>query len=158
MSARRFRTLLLNLGVAFIALLVLFPLAWMVSVSFMSTGEAATFPPPLLPNWRLARLTPTAIVSTTRPSLKPKSAIPTVGPWSDSGPSSIVPSVAVSPAWPGLMVNVSRRSTLSPPSTVRKLPARKVTVTWPVVKGLVVGAGGPAGTPPAGTIGLLTRR
>ncbi len=54
MNARRIRTLLLNLGVAFIALLVLFPLTWMVSVSFMSTGEAATFPPPLLPQtWTL---------------------------------------------------------------------------------------------------------
>ncbi|MBU3973932.1 MAG: carbohydrate ABC transporter permease [Alphaproteobacteria bacterium] len=54
MSARAVRTLLLNLAVAFIALLVLFPLAWMVSVSFMSTGEAAVFPPPLLPKtWTL---------------------------------------------------------------------------------------------------------
>lgn len=54
MSARRLRTLLLNLAVAFIALLVLFPLLWMLSVSFMSTGEAATFPPPLLPKtWTL---------------------------------------------------------------------------------------------------------
>ena len=44
------RSLLLNLAVAVIALLVLFPLAWMVSVSFMSTGEAANFPPPLLPS------------------------------------------------------------------------------------------------------------
>ena len=39
------RAILLNLAVAAIALLVLFPLAWMVSVSFMSTGEAAAFPP-----------------------------------------------------------------------------------------------------------------
>ena len=54
MSARRIRTLLLNLGVGFIGLLVLFPLLWMLSVSFMSTGEAATFPPPLLPKvWTL---------------------------------------------------------------------------------------------------------
>jgi multiple sugar transport system permease protein len=37
-----------------IALLVLFPLAWMLSVSFMSTGEASAFPPPLLPKvWTL---------------------------------------------------------------------------------------------------------
>ena len=43
------RTLLLNLAIAAIGLIVLFPLAWMVSVSFMSTGEAAVFPPPLLP-------------------------------------------------------------------------------------------------------------
>lgn len=54
MSGRLIRTILLNLAVAFIALLVLFPLAWMVSVSFMSTGEAAVFPPPLLPKtWTL---------------------------------------------------------------------------------------------------------
>jgi multiple sugar transport system permease protein len=44
------RTLLLNLGVALIGLIVLFPLLWMLSVSFMSTGEAANFPPPLLPS------------------------------------------------------------------------------------------------------------
>ena len=44
------RDLFLNLGVAGIGLVVLFPLAWMVSVSFMSSGEAATFPPPLLPS------------------------------------------------------------------------------------------------------------
>ncbi|WP_298161575.1 carbohydrate ABC transporter permease [Brevundimonas sp.] len=43
------RTLLLNLGVALIGLIVLFPLLWMLSVSFMQTGEAAVFPPPLLP-------------------------------------------------------------------------------------------------------------
>lgn len=38
-----------NVAVAVVGLIVLFPLAWMVSVSFMSTGEAANFPPPLLP-------------------------------------------------------------------------------------------------------------
>ncbi|TPW06310.1 MAG: lactose/L-arabinose transport system permease protein [bacterium] len=54
MSARTVKAILLNLAVASIALLVLFPLAWMVSVSFMSTGEAAVFPPPLLPKtWTL---------------------------------------------------------------------------------------------------------
>lgn len=54
MKARTVKAVLLNLAVAFIALLVLFPLAWMVSVSFMSTGEAAVFPPPLLPKtWTL---------------------------------------------------------------------------------------------------------
>ena len=31
------------------ALLVAFPLLWMISVSFMPTGAASTFPPPLLP-------------------------------------------------------------------------------------------------------------
>ncbi|MBI2262116.1 MAG: carbohydrate ABC transporter permease, partial [Caulobacterales bacterium] len=50
----KLRAVALNLAVAFIALLVLFPLLWMLSVSFMSTGEAATFPPPLLPkHWTL---------------------------------------------------------------------------------------------------------
>ena len=34
---------------ALVALLVLMPLIWMVSVSFMAPGEAATFPPPLFP-------------------------------------------------------------------------------------------------------------
>ncbi|WP_420478332.1 carbohydrate ABC transporter permease [Brevundimonas sp. FT23028] len=50
----KLRSILLNLAVALIALAVMFPLAWMVSVSFMSTGEAAAFPPPLWPkNWTL---------------------------------------------------------------------------------------------------------
>jgi multiple sugar transport system permease protein len=54
MKVRTVKAVILNLAVAFIALLVLFPLAWMVSVSFMSTGEAAVFPPPLLPKtWTL---------------------------------------------------------------------------------------------------------
>lgn len=54
MKARTLKAVLLNLAVALIALVVMFPLAWMVSVSFMSTGEAATFPPPLLPEtWTL---------------------------------------------------------------------------------------------------------
>ena len=48
------RVLLLNLAVALIGLIVLFPLLWMLSVSFMATGEAATFPPPLVPRaWTL---------------------------------------------------------------------------------------------------------
>lgn len=34
---------------AFVALLTLAPLLWMISVSFMAPGEAAQFPPPLLP-------------------------------------------------------------------------------------------------------------
>ena len=41
--------LLLNVAVGLVALAVLFPLLWMVSVSFMSAGEAASFPPPLIP-------------------------------------------------------------------------------------------------------------
>jgi multiple sugar transport system permease protein len=44
------RDILLNLGVAAIGLIVLFPLAWMVSVSLMSSGEAVNFPPPLIPS------------------------------------------------------------------------------------------------------------
>ena len=34
---------------ALVALIVLMPLLWMVSVSFMAPGEAAAFPPPLFP-------------------------------------------------------------------------------------------------------------
>lgn len=50
----KLRPVLLNLGVALIGLIVLFPLLWMLSVSFMSTGEAANFPPPLVPSrWTL---------------------------------------------------------------------------------------------------------
>ncbi|MBN8528779.1 MAG: carbohydrate ABC transporter permease [Caulobacterales bacterium] len=44
------RVILLNLAVALVALIVLFPLLWMVSVSLMPTGEAANFPPPLIPS------------------------------------------------------------------------------------------------------------
>jgi multiple sugar transport system permease protein len=33
-----------------LAIGALFPLAWMVSVSFMAAGEASTYPPPLLPH------------------------------------------------------------------------------------------------------------
>ena len=39
----------INLGIWLLAALVAFPLLWMFSVSFMSAGEAASFPPPLLP-------------------------------------------------------------------------------------------------------------
>jgi multiple sugar transport system permease protein len=54
MSARRLRALALNAAVVFVALLVMFPLLWMLSVSFMATGEAAAFPPPLWPKtWTL---------------------------------------------------------------------------------------------------------
>src|SRR5205823_11756481 len=40
------RVLFRSLGAAAITL---FPLLWMLSVSFMAGGEASTFPPPLLP-------------------------------------------------------------------------------------------------------------
>jgi len=39
----------LNILAVLIAVLTLFPLVWMVSVSFMSAGEAAQFPPPIFP-------------------------------------------------------------------------------------------------------------
>ena len=35
---------------ALVTLIVLMPLVWMVSVSFMAPGEAAAFPPPLFPS------------------------------------------------------------------------------------------------------------
>jgi multiple sugar transport system permease protein len=38
-----------NLLLALCATLTIFPLAWMLSVSFMTPGEASHFPPPLLP-------------------------------------------------------------------------------------------------------------
>jgi multiple sugar transport system permease protein len=38
-----------NGALVLLALLALAPLAWMLSVSFMAPGEAAAFPPPLLP-------------------------------------------------------------------------------------------------------------
>jgi multiple sugar transport system permease protein len=41
--------IILNIGAALVALLVLSPLLWMVAVSLMSTGESASFPPPILP-------------------------------------------------------------------------------------------------------------
>jgi len=39
----------LNVALALIALLTLFPLAWMVCASLMTPGEASTYPPPMLP-------------------------------------------------------------------------------------------------------------
>lgn len=46
MSARRWTVTLLA---ALVALLTVAPLLWMLSVSFMAPGQAAQFPPPLLP-------------------------------------------------------------------------------------------------------------
>ena len=46
---RPFAFLGVNLALALAALLTLFPLAWMVSASFMVPGEASTYPPPMLP-------------------------------------------------------------------------------------------------------------
>ena len=50
-AGRRIRpaAVALNAAAALLALLVLAPLLWMVTVSLMSTGEAAQFPPPILP-------------------------------------------------------------------------------------------------------------
>jgi len=39
----------INVALALVAALTLFPLAWMVSASFMTAGEASSFPPPMLP-------------------------------------------------------------------------------------------------------------
>jgi multiple sugar transport system permease protein len=44
------RALAVNGALTIIALLTLMPLLWMVSASFMAPGEAARFPPPLLPS------------------------------------------------------------------------------------------------------------
>lgn len=41
--------LLINLALWLVALFAMAPLLWMVSVSFMTPGEASSFPPPLLP-------------------------------------------------------------------------------------------------------------
>ena len=51
-SAERIRggTLALHVALIVFGALSLIPLLWMVSASFMSTGEATTFPPPLLPS------------------------------------------------------------------------------------------------------------
>ena len=46
-SARRW---LLHALLSVAAVLTLFPLLWMVSASFMASGEASTLPPPLLPS------------------------------------------------------------------------------------------------------------
>ena len=43
------RILVVNAALLAAAVLALFPLFWMLSVSFMQPGEASHFPPPLLP-------------------------------------------------------------------------------------------------------------
>lgn len=50
MSARRRRILAHNAVLGGLAVLVAFPLVWMVSASFMRNGEANAAPPPLLPS------------------------------------------------------------------------------------------------------------
>lgn len=46
----RFRTVLLHVALVVIAAVTLAPMLWMVSASFMPTGEANSYPPPLLPS------------------------------------------------------------------------------------------------------------
>ena len=46
---RTSRTVLVNTVLVVGAVLVAFPLLWMISVSFMPTGAASSYPPPLLP-------------------------------------------------------------------------------------------------------------
>ncbi len=46
----RLNAIAVNAALVLLALISLAPLAWMVSVSFMPTGEASHFPPPLLPS------------------------------------------------------------------------------------------------------------
>jgi multiple sugar transport system permease protein len=46
---KRIVTISLNLGLFLVGLTAIIPVLWMVSASFMSSGEAGTFPPPLLP-------------------------------------------------------------------------------------------------------------
>ncbi len=48
-TASRTRKGVINLLLALVAALTIFPLVWMLSVSFMQPGEASHFPPPLLP-------------------------------------------------------------------------------------------------------------
>jgi multiple sugar transport system permease protein len=46
---RRIAKISLNIGLFIIGLTAITPVLWMVSASFMSSGEAGTFPPPMLP-------------------------------------------------------------------------------------------------------------
>ncbi|HET7596379.1 MAG TPA: hypothetical protein VFK15_05565, partial [Burkholderiales bacterium] len=45
----RLASLLVNGALAALTVLTLFPLLWMLSVSFMPAGAASTLPPPFLP-------------------------------------------------------------------------------------------------------------
>jgi multiple sugar transport system permease protein len=47
--ASRWQTVLVNGALVLLAFFALFPLLWMLSVSFMHPGEASTLPPPLVP-------------------------------------------------------------------------------------------------------------
>lgn len=48
--SQRFTSFLVNGSLWIVALITAFPLVWMVSVSFMQTGAAGTYPPPLVPS------------------------------------------------------------------------------------------------------------
>ncbi|MET0756339.1 MAG: carbohydrate ABC transporter permease, partial [Pseudoxanthomonas sp.] len=50
MKPRLLSSLVVNGLLVLVAILSLSPLLWMLSVSFMQTGEAGHFPPPLLPS------------------------------------------------------------------------------------------------------------
>lgn len=50
MTGRSSNPALVNAALVLLALVALFPLAWMLSVSFMAPGEASSLPPPLLPD------------------------------------------------------------------------------------------------------------
>ena len=47
---RRWQVFAVNGALVGLAVVALFPLLWMLSVSFMQHGEASTYPPPLLPS------------------------------------------------------------------------------------------------------------
>jgi multiple sugar transport system permease protein len=49
MTASRRQTFLVNGLLVLLAFFALFPLLWMLSASFMQSGEASTLPPPILP-------------------------------------------------------------------------------------------------------------
>ena len=49
-GASRWTAWTVNGALGLLAIVALAPLAWMLSVSFMPTGEASGFPPPLLPS------------------------------------------------------------------------------------------------------------
>lgn len=50
MRSRTAKALVINAILIAAAVIVAFPLVWMLSVSFMPTGEASTYPPPLFPS------------------------------------------------------------------------------------------------------------
>ncbi len=47
---RPLAAMVVNVALAVVAAVTLFPLAWMVSASLMRPGEASTYPPPMLPH------------------------------------------------------------------------------------------------------------